>query len=64
MHKKKKLDCVALKQEIQNKMEREFRGLKDDERNNAIMRTLKNNPLFENLFEDNKDDLLNKKEAA
>lgn len=64
INKEKKNDCVKLKKEIQNEMEREFRNLNDIERNNEIVKGLKGNPLFEKFFDVHPERFPGKKEAA
>jgi len=50
MKTKKKFDCVKMKHDIQNKINKEFEGVSDEEKYKIILKRIKKNPLLSRLI--------------
>jgi len=48
--KKKKFDCVKMKNEIQKELLHEMRSLSSDEWNNSTMKTILSNPILASVW--------------
>lgn len=61
MKKEKKFDCVQMKWDIQQKIQKEFSGVSDEEANKIQMERVKNSPILGSFL---KKVRLSKEEAA